>query len=561
MRAALPLGSPPPRKAPIQRSSAPPLPLPVVPPSPQMALKYRVWGMQYGRQANEILTSDQGIVDLFHRDGVDGRLLILGEAGLGKTHTLLTLANHLWQLASRSDAPVPVLLDLAGWQGEPLRQWVIDNLWQKYRISQTIAATWVDTAALTLMLDGFDTLAPNQQRACAAAVETLLRGNVSQTAVLCCRRKTLEQLGLTFTYFNSGVNIIPMEAQQVKDFALALERPDLWQTIKADKVLQQLARFPLYLAMVSALPLGRSIANRVELLEAYGRQGLTGTAKLPKMQPFLGWLARHLGNRQRMFYLDELSKDWLPPGQILLYRLLLGLGLALLAFAISGSGLLGLAIGLVCSQVDLDSFPRFRLSWAVRSWRALLTMIQFALIPALVLALVLGGGAALLLGRFMGIAAFAWGASAGVTIGWVLGLLALGWGGVQAAIQFRTIINQDIWMGLRNGVLLVALLGLLILLMVILPASLTGQPPLTLLHLQRFRALLAILVCAAVWLSFGLQYLILRGLLSLGPLHLPWNLSRYLIAATQQGILRQVGGGFSFAHEELRQWLITTQPG
>lgn len=95
------------------------LPLLAPPPAGQtlreIAIQYNVWGMQYGQRADSVLTSYDAIIDLFQRDGVDGRLLLLGEPGMGKTHTLLALGERLLQRAGRGN--IPVLIDLSAWAG------------------------------------------------------------------------------------------------------------------------------------------------------------------------------------------------------------------------------------------------------------------------------------------------------------------------------------------------------------------------------------------------------------------------------------------------------------
>ncbi|HEY9735691.1 MAG TPA: hypothetical protein V6D06_05385, partial [Trichocoleus sp.] len=82
-----------------------------------VALQYQIWSLQMGQQAPQKLTSPAEVLQLFRRDGIDGRLLILGEPGSGKTQTLLALASDLIRLARTSNDPVPVLMDLSGWKG------------------------------------------------------------------------------------------------------------------------------------------------------------------------------------------------------------------------------------------------------------------------------------------------------------------------------------------------------------------------------------------------------------------------------------------------------------
>ncbi|PZV10409.1 MAG: hypothetical protein DCF21_18445, partial [Leptolyngbya sp.] len=79
----------------------------------------------------------------------------------------------------------------------------------------------------------------------------------------------------------------------------------------------------------------------------------------------MGWLATQLELRPRLFYLDDLQSSWLPAPRQLLYRLLLGLAIALVIGLVGGNLLLGLALGLMVSQIDLENFAYLRLGLAI----------------------------------------------------------------------------------------------------------------------------------------------------------------------------------------------------
>lgn len=533
-------------------------PVPAGQPLREIAMQYKVWGMQYGQRANSVLTSHDAIAELFLRDGVDGRLLILGEPGMGKTHTLLALGERLLQRASRGGGPMPVLVDLSAWAGEPLAQWLEGYLWEEYRLCQPTAYQWIQTAALTLLLDGFDHLPRDRQRTCAKELDTLLRTNPDQTAILCCRRRVIEASGINFSYFNSGVHLVPLAATQVKDYALAQSGPDLWQSIKASKALQQLARFPLYLTMLAVLAAQGNLATapitgRESLIQRYlaAQSGDSPAAGEPEARQ---WLAHHLAQRSRTFRLDRLQCTDLPSSQRLGYRGLVGLCFVLIFGILGGNWGLGLAVGLVFSQLDLETFPYTRLSLAIAPWRGVGLLVLVCGLPSLVAGLALGGFAALVLGRFnLGLPAFGWAGLIGAVLGWLLGLGLSLWGGLPQAIQYRRTLNQDVQMAFRNTLILLAVLGGILALVLVAPAVASGQPPLSLLSMDRLRVILASLVGALLWFSFVLQQGVVRLLLAVGRgSRWPWRCQPLLQRWVKQRLLRQVGGGVIWSHDELR---------
>lgn len=530
-------------------------------PRPQtIPLRYQVWRLQYGQSANQVLTSDQAITDFFLKDGIDGRLLILGEPGMGKTHTLLAMGEELLNRSEQS-GPVPVLVDLSAWNGDNLDQWLVAYLWEVYRICQPTAMVWLQSGQFTLLLDGFDHLSTPRQRACAKEINTLLRSNPDQTALLCCRRQVLESGGIEFNEFNGGLHIQPLAAQQVKDYLLAQGCDALWPQVKASKALQQLGRFPLYLTLLVALaPVlsvdASAITGKDALVQQFLIYSCSNNPALPAERASLRWLATQMAQRSRFLHVDRLRQTWLPESQRLIYRGLLGLTFLIIFTLIGGNPGLGLAWGLAFSQLDLETFPYTHLSVAMASWRSLANLVLVSILPALVLGLGIGSLGSLALGRFnLGLPAFGWGGLVGAVLGWGLGLGISLWGGLPQGIQIQQHPNQDIQMALRNGGVLFGLLAFVFALVLVGPAVVNGQSPLTLLSVPRLRVVTAALLSAYLWFSFALQHGVLRLLLARVPSRFPLAWGPWLQRWTQRRVLRRWGGAYGFLHETLRETL------
>jgi hypothetical protein len=140
----------------------------------------------------------------------------------------------------------------------------------------------------------------------------------------------------------------------------------------------------------------------------------------------------------------------------------------------------------------------------------------------------------------------------GVVLGWGLGLGVGLWGGLPRGIQIRQHPNQDMTLALRNGAILFGLLALILGGVLVLPAVVTGQPPLTLLSVPRLRVMIAALVSAYLWFSCALQQAIVRMLLSRPPAHLPWALMPWLQRWVQRRVLVKGSGDYRFVHDTLR---------
>jgi len=540
-------------------------------PSPAQAedlisLKFQLWSFRASPEKPQVLSTIDQVLELFQRGDITGRLLILGEAGAGKTHTLWRLTAALLQKAATQAAPIPVLLDLAGWRGEEILPWIQAQLWHQYRLPTDVSRVWLQTQGLTLMMDGFDALDRSQQRQCARVVETYMRSHWNQTVAFCCRRKILEQTGITLSEFNGGIHLRPLVAQQVKEYVMGVQRPELWKGIKGSSALQQLARFPFLLNCLVEVYKEQTLPKRQSaVVQAYVDRQLSRPLQSrhypPGRQPdeattrrYLGWLAQRLEHQGHTFYIDDLRPAMLPGARGWVYRLLLGLGLVLLVGYLSQDWLLGLAVGLMGSQVDVEAAPTYQLSLASLTGTAGVALGLRVLLPALVGALLLGG-----LGWLVAVqlgnpaAGVAMGASVGGVLGAGVFLVLELKAGLRGIIQMRLQPNQDVVRGVRHN--LGIWLGVTLVIFGV--GAIARLSPAALMASPTVRIGLTLLLALALWSSYGLQHVLIRGLLCFSAQRpIPWNYRRFLDYATERRLLQQVGGGYRFVHDLVRQQFL-----
>lgn len=92
---------------------------------------------------NETLTNER-VIDIFDR--LNGKLLILGDPGSGKTTTLLTLTHDLLRRAEADEAhPIPVIFNLSSWSERqpPIAEWLVEELNAKYQVPRKVGQDWV----------------------------------------------------------------------------------------------------------------------------------------------------------------------------------------------------------------------------------------------------------------------------------------------------------------------------------------------------------------------------------------------------------------------------------
>jgi len=202
-------------------------------------------------------------------DDLQDSMLILGAPGAGKTTLLLELARSLVVEAHNNpNSPIPVIVDLAGWNGSTAREegddpgdspllagfvrWLLTELTGRYQIPAAVGRVWLSKGRLGLLLDGLDEVAlAHQEKLAPVLAELGQRYLVGQIAVT-CRIQEYEQLQHRLKLYGA-VRIRPLSRRQVLDYfasggdelagaLAAMERDDdLWDLVNSPLMLNVMA--------------------------------------------------------------------------------------------------------------------------------------------------------------------------------------------------------------------------------------------------------------------------------------------------------------------------------
>ncbi|MDZ8258085.1 NACHT domain-containing protein [Nostoc sp. ChiQUE01b] len=139
----------------------------------------------------KIRLDNTDIINVFDQEDVAGRLLILGQPGSGKTTMLLKLAEELVKRAKDdSTHPIPVLFSLSSWKNDNqnIKDWLIEQLKDKYGLLKEISKLWIENQEFIPLLDGLDELAAESQENCVLKInEFLLPKNWNNPVIVCSR--------------------------------------------------------------------------------------------------------------------------------------------------------------------------------------------------------------------------------------------------------------------------------------------------------------------------------------------------------------------------------------
>jgi hypothetical protein len=300
-------------------------------------------------------------IELF--DEVGGALLILGAPGAGKTTLLLELARDLIARARREESqPIPVVFNLSTWaeRQQPLQEWLVEELNQRYDVPGTLAHEWVEADAVLPLLDGLDEVRPEARDDCIAAINAYrqVRGFVS--LAVCSRIADYEQLEAQLR-LQGAVVVEPLTRQQIDSYFEQAGHPlaTVRTALRDDPELWELIDTPLMLSIVAqtykdASPTRLRASGTVEerwrqLFDDYIAAMFQRRSK-PTDYPqqltlrWLCWLARGMTRQaQTVFLVERLQPLWLATPAARLQYALLDRGLAGLAGGLIGVLALGVA--------------------------------------------------------------------------------------------------------------------------------------------------------------------------------------------------------------------------
>lgn len=298
-------------------------------------------------------------------DEMERSLLILADAGFGKSITLLSLADKLIRKHEQDASQgIPVVLYLSTWEpkDEDLQNWIVEEIFRRYKTPKNLSEPWLAEGRLVLLLDGLDEVAKAHRAACIKAINAYLdkqasRANPVNIAV-CSRYDEYFQSPERLN-FEGAVKLLPLKEEQIKTY---LQQSDekirgLVSVLDQDTQLMEEAHSPLMLGMMSIafaiqpdsftqilsnhasahspreliadIYVDRVFTRRVQTQKTYARETCMKS---------LAFLAREMKkHHQSVFLIESLQPNWLSKpiqrlASMLLFSLVLGFLAGLIMF-------------------------------------------------------------------------------------------------------------------------------------------------------------------------------------------------------------------------------------
>ncbi len=517
------------------------------------------------------------IIDKFKQLPKGRTLLILGEPGGGKTTTLLELTRELLISAEHDyTQPLPVVFNLSSWETkQSIAEWLVQQLHIQYQVSKETGKNWLQNQQLLLMLDGLDEINILARDACVQAINQFSL-EFGQTEIVVTSRLQDYELLSNRLKVEAAVYLQPLSLEQIDAYLTKAggELAAFKQALKQDVILQELARSPLMLSIITLAYQAKSFEDvsqlysleerRQHVLNAYIERMLKRRSSKQysreKARRWLIWLAQQMRDKSPSIFLIELLQStWLPN---LWYKLIYAIIIGVIAGLLCGIGA-ALNVGILIDDWQLGKVAGLIIALGTGIIAAIVFGLIYSkinpvetikwsgkktiknLIPGLIVGVISGA----ILGPFGGLyyrfvlklgdgwtEALSFGLRTGLGVALIFALLR---GLNEPSIETSTIPNQGILQSAKNAIIFF-LLGA------------TGM------GLVAFILGLPVLVGAITGLLFGvfgageacIKHLALRLVLFCNG-SIPWKYARFLDWATEHILLQKVGGGYIFIHRLL----------
>ncbi|MCL1465563.1 NACHT domain-containing protein [Argonema galeatum] len=561
----------------------------------------RRWVSQFlGMSTSTVATADNGqnvhpadekiekIIDVFKRK--DGKLLILGEPGAGKTTTLLDLAKDLCAEATENEnEPIPILLDLFSWKdnSQSLTEWLVAELKTKYGVRADIAQILLDEHQLLPFLDGLDEQEETRRVSCLRQINEFLETDArARHLVVCSRLKEFENCKSPLR-LNGAVCLQPLEESQMQKYFSAVGGLNLLPGIKKAPDLLELAKSPLLLNLMALASSSISIPDWQKcntpderqryLFDKYIEQMFTREIKREfephysqGQQPneadtrkWLVWLAKQLKDKnQTEFLIEKMQPNWLYSGnQKGIYRLISGLIVVLIVALIWGLTL-GLIFGLIFDIIFGASAriePVETLKW---SWKKALNLLKNCLITIIVFIAILSLVFVLDLNKYVLVGTLIWGIFFCIL---VMPIVVIIGGFINRDIEILNSKqpNQGIWESAYKAVLFTVITGSFVGItfnlilqngLITITSPLEPMQPLIIEPIEPIITGLIIGLLFAIFFAGGacIQHFSLRLILWQHG-DIPWNYAKFLNYSSERLFLQRIGGRYRFIHDLLRE--------
>ena len=539
-------------------------------------------------------------------------LLILGEAGVGKTTILLQLVQKFLKRAREDvlNQQLPVIFDLSSWSEHRLSldQWLVRELKTKYRVAESLSKNWIKEGQMVLFLDGLNEVSKKDRLACVQAINRFMEDYGDTEIIICSRLQEYINLD-EYLKIRYSICVQPLTSKQINQQIdrYGSELNNLKALFQEDTVLLELAQTPLMLNILiqsheNVAHQGLLEDRRRSLFDTYisqifidnrNRVGKKGQIyEEENTKSWLIFLAQQMSrSSSTIFLIEQIQPYWLTKEQRKKYRLLVNWYYGMIAgfffgtaygiivyyyleyFFPSMSGTLlqaismGMIQGIIIGPVEahLQKNAKLTIKTDIQVKFSFLK-VKENISKSLILGLSVGIGVfAICLGTMPTIFSYDWnhslftGLIGGIFFTIVLMISRLSSNCfIETPMELTVKPNQGI-LNLLHQATMVGVISFLVIEVIYLSViSMVGEMNMYMFSLGLFNALITALVVPHAQNSgkFFLLHYALRFVIKRDGM-IPANYSDFLEYAQDLTLIKKIGGGYKFHHPLLQEYMAS----
>ena len=232
--------------------------------------------IKIGQKPSEPIPQDWSILRVFEE--MQGRFLILGNPGVGKTTKMLELARELCDRAQEEGYfPIPILLNISTWKNnkQSIEGWLKDELNLKYGVQRKTAQKLIKSSSILPMLDGLDELENLRQPLCVENINNYLKSDIRpQYLVIASREEEYSNYSQKLS-LNGAISLKKLNEEKIKDYLRTLKQENVWTQIQENLQILELSKTPFFLNIIILL--------RKEIPEIFSDQNIEKKEQVKKL--------------------------------------------------------------------------------------------------------------------------------------------------------------------------------------------------------------------------------------------------------------------------------------
>lgn len=254
-------------------------------------------------------------IEEIYNEYANGRLLIIGEPGGGKTFFMLQIANYIASIETDKHLKVPIIFDLGFWDGSmSMTEWVKKEVFNSFKdLSEEIWEKLWKENKIVFLFDGLDQVADIEK--CVVAINNFADTHTLRSIIVACRYNSYKESAKKMN-LNSAILIHQTDDILLENYFSNTGNTEIWDKLKTNTMVKSIIYNPFFLFVLMRIKATKNLnqiwnntknKNKLKdfLLDCYVSETLDAKVNSTKKFNIIERIFKFLGSN---FYSEQSSK-------------------------------------------------------------------------------------------------------------------------------------------------------------------------------------------------------------------------------------------------------------